>query len=181
MHYKAVIKKMEGIKINKNMILVLGVVVVIFFIIKFFKKVRKINKLNMNYTFSHVILKNMVFENKQKIIENLFLNPEKEEEMLKELWSETYQVKSGKIDENSSYWIIELPEPKDITECKYIGITYSRENQELKYFTLEKTVAFTSKSDPYRLCGWDKETHYNYGESSGSSFEEFLDFLTENK
>lgn len=166
-----------------------------------------------NYIFSHVILKGCFFE-KQKKYQNIFFKKESEEvkKILKIMWDHAYEIgnkenidivkqefnckiKKGKFNNDLLYWALELPIPKHVADCKYIGILYNSDNNEVKYITFEKSYNLNTggyfkglidkltgetkepKKESYFLGGWISETHLNYGEIDDCNFEEFIDIL----
>ncbi|MGL5055864.1 MAG: hypothetical protein ACRC6A_00595, partial [Fusobacteriaceae bacterium] len=112
-----------------------------------------------NYIFSHIVLKDNFFQNKAKLMDILFKSEDKKiKELLQNLWNHSYKrakqsketsdiikqdfdykIKQGKIDDNLLYWVLKLPTPEYIADCKYIGILYNQDIHEGKYITLEKS------------------------------------------
>ncbi|MGL6121196.1 MAG: hypothetical protein ACRC0V_11920 [Fusobacteriaceae bacterium] len=168
-----------------------------------------------NYIFSHIILKNNFLQHKKELMAMLFMSEDKKiEELLQNSWNHSYkiakqskdtssiikedfnhEIKKGKINDNLIYWVLTLPTPKYITDCKYVGMLYNHDTDKGQYITLEKSYKINtfgglkgifnkimgkSKKDDvesYVLCGWDAEAHFNYGSAMPQNVEEFVDLM----
>lgn len=168
-----------------------------------------------NYIFSHIILKEKIFEN-QKKVSNFFFKTDDEEvkKILKTMWNHSYKVaneedrnehivkqefncniKKDKFNNNFLYWALELPKPEYVADCKYIGILYNTDSNEVKYITFEKSYNFNTggwikgvinklmgkpkeeSKESYVLGGWANDTHLNYGMVEDCNFEGFIEIL----
>ncbi|MGL4976743.1 MAG: hypothetical protein ACRC5G_01890 [Cetobacterium sp.] len=164
-----------------------------------------------NYIFSHLVLKDSFFKDKKEFFSILFKDDEEKViKVVKNIWNHSYEVanhvdgiikqeitptiKRGDIDNNLSYFALELPEPQYITDCKYIGILYNQETEENRYFTFEKSYSFNGDgifkvllnklvgkekeiTPSYILGGWELEKHLNFGEINDTGLEGFVEFL----
>ncbi|MGL4997825.1 MAG: hypothetical protein ACRC5T_02380 [Cetobacterium sp.] len=161
------------------------------------KKLPEDIKNETNYIFSHVILKNNFFQHKKELMAMLFMSEDKKiEELLQNSWNNSYkiaeqskdtssivkedfnyEIKKGRINDKLLYWVLTLPTPKYVADCKYIGILYNHDTYEGEYITLEKSYNIDKLVESYMLCGWDAKTHFNYGAAMPQDVEKFLDLM----
>lgn len=159
-----------------------------------------------NYNFSHRVFRELIFTHKDSFIQKLIMaSDEENEKVLKSLWDSSYEMaksrkgyenivkeefkhelKQGNLEKGLLYWVIKLPEPKYSTDCKYIGILYGFEKNEIKYYTLEKSLNIFAdpnseeNKNVYMLCGWDTESHLNYGFTPDCDLEGFVSLIHSN-
>lgn len=75
-----------------------------------------------------------------------------------------FDITSERTDNDGELFIIKMPKPVQILNCKYIGIFIDRQADTLRYFTYELDFDYQTKGKVYFLCEWDKNSvHYNYG------------------
>ena len=143
-----------------------------------------------HYKFAHVVLRDLFFENRDKLYQDIFYT----KDGLIELWYEIgkFYIENfegpkfldslgltieRKETENHSLFIITLPKPENSPEAYFVGMTVPyNSSDKARYITLE--YGMDTKSHPYTvLCEWDGKTHLNYGEGEEPTVEAFTNTL----
>ena len=79
------------------------------------------------------------------------------------------------VVEPDQIYVLTFPEPYRSPLCYHVAIVKTEDN--LRYYTLEKTAAFGLEDDYAMFCGWSNGSHLNFGARDYKDLESFANEL----
>jgi hypothetical protein len=143
-------------------------------LLQFAVQVKEITKKPNYYEFVHKVLP-MFFFKSSKYFKETFKSSEYPFELmvtgLYEVFAEDFKKFPpgvswfGDVTEDIKAFVLEMPEPKRVTEPYFVAFVFQFEKGSLKprYFVLEKSFQLFPDDPPAVLCEWTEEgVHNNY-------------------
>ncbi len=135
-----------------------------------------------HYYFAHAYFRHLVFDKPEYVYSTL--KNKKLKDQLINMWyqvTELIKPEKNKIkkllpvglthsfyqNNGKTILIVEMPKPEFMTEVYYIGVIFSDDFKQIRYFTLEYSFNFAYETNTFKkataiLCEWTETSHRNY-------------------
>lgn len=143
---------------------------------------------SLNAHFCHDSLPSILFKSKESVLDEFLAYPERTVTKLWQFCAATFKVQLDSPvyttvhdAKNAKIVFINMPKPKQPTDCYYCAIVFHYEKrllstniQKIAYYTLEHGIDIINKQTLYFMCRWENEAkHVNLGQQADNNASRF--------